>query len=254
MALKAVKKNNKRKIEKERKDVAVRLKVHSIDGLKTEYSMKTGQWSRFKKNWHKVWYFIWEDDSWASWFVNVILAFILIKFVVYPVLGLLFSTSHPIVAVVSGSMEHDGDFEEWWASKAVCDRTICSQAEYYSREGIGKGDFKQFPFKNGFNKGDLMILYGTEPKNIGVGDVIVFVADRPDPIIHRVIEKKYAQGSGEEYVYQFFTKGDNNAGSFYFEKEITEDRYIGKAALRIPFLGYIKIGFVSLLAFVFGLI
>ena len=64
------------------------------------------------KDWRKilkrVWYFIWEEDSIWSWLVNIILAFVLIKYVVYPGLGFLLGTSHPIVAVVSGSMEHDG--------------------------------------------------------------------------------------------------------------------------------------------------
>jgi signal peptidase I len=60
-----------------------------------------------KKLWKKVWYFVWEDNSVWSWIVNIILAFVLIKFVVYPGLGFVLTTSHPVVAVVSGSMEHN---------------------------------------------------------------------------------------------------------------------------------------------------
>jgi len=62
----------------------------------------------------KVWHFIWHDDSIWSWLVNLVLAFVLIKFIVFPVLGLIFSTGYPIVAVVSSSMEHQGNFEQFW--------------------------------------------------------------------------------------------------------------------------------------------
>ena len=60
----------------------------------------------WKKIWKKTWWFIWESDSIWSWIVNIILAFVIIKFLVYPGLGFVMQTSHPIVAVVSGSMEH----------------------------------------------------------------------------------------------------------------------------------------------------
>jgi len=69
---------------------------------------------KYKKFLKKFWHFIWEEDSLASWIVNVILAFILIKFIVYPGLGFLLSTTHPVVAVVSGSMEHNANFDIWW--------------------------------------------------------------------------------------------------------------------------------------------
>lgn len=202
-------------------------------------------WKRIKRGWKKVWYFIWEDDSWASWFVNVILAFILIKFVVYPVLGIILSTSHPIVAVVSSSMEHDGSFDDWWGSQAICDDAQCTQEEFYGLLGITREEFQEFRFKNGFNRGDIMLLYGTKPDNIKVGDTIVFNAARPDPVIHRVII-----ASEEETGYVFTTKGDHNIGTFYFESYIPEESYIGKAVVRVPLLGYIKIGFVKLLQLV----
>jgi signal peptidase I len=203
-------------------------------------------WLKFKHTWKKIWYFIWEDDSWASWFVNVVLAFVLIKFVVYPVLGLLFATSHPIVAVVSGSMEHDGSFDDWWSSSAFCDNNApCTQGEFYKSLGISKDAFNEFRFSNGFNRGDIMILFGTDPGKIKVGDVIVYKGDRPDPIIHRVI--KVSKGDSG---YVFSTKGDHNAGSFYFEAYIPQENYIGRAVVRVPWLGYIKIGFVKLMSLI----
>ncbi|MBW2997443.1 signal peptidase I [Candidatus Woesearchaeota archaeon] len=202
-------------------------------------------WKKIKRGWKKVWYFIWEDDSWASWLVNVILAFILIKFVVYPVLGLVLSTSHPIVAVVSSSMDHDGSFDDWWASNAVCGDAQCTQEEFYAQLGITKDQFKDFRFKNGFNRGDIMLLYGTNHEKLKVGDVIVFKANRPDPVIHRII---IAKQNNSHHTYS--TKGDHNIGTFYFESNVPEENYIGKAVIRVPLLGYIKIGFVKLLQLV----
>ncbi|MEE9525408.1 MAG: signal peptidase I [Candidatus Woesearchaeota archaeon] len=196
----------------------------------------------FKKILKKIWWFIWEDNSIWSWIVNIILAFILIKFVVYPIIGLTLATSHPIVAVVSGSMEHDGSFDDWWESTALCDNVNCNQAIYYQGFDITKQDFLEFKFKKGFNKGDIMVLKGSAPEKIKPGDVLVFKSTRPDPIIHRVIKTELKDGT-----YYFQTKGDHNQASFSSLKEIeiSEDRVIGKAIARVPYLGWIKIAAVK---------
>lgn len=194
----------------------------------------------------RVWHFIWEDDSIWSWLVNLVLAFIIIKFIVYPGLGLLLGTSFPVVAVVSGSMEHDGSFEEWWQSPAYCG-SFCSQEEWYVSYEITEEEFQKFPFKNGFNKGDIMVLQGIEPKNIKSGDVIVFMSrEGPEPIIHRVIvitTDESTTNESTEFVYQ--TKGDHNSDSGDIDMEIAENAVIGKAVFRIPLLGWIKILFVE---------
>lgn len=189
-----------------------------------------------KKNMKKVWHFIWEDDSIWSWLVNIALAFVLIKFVVYPGLGLMLGTSHPVVAVVSESMEHNGlDFEEWWVQNG----------QWYENNGVTKEQFAEFSLKNGFNKGDIMVLVGAPGDKVEIGDVIVFTSARRDPIIHRVVIVR----DNSQKVFQ--TKGDNNRDSIKTvqldETNITENRIIGKAVIRIPMLGYIKIGFVELL-------
>lgn len=187
-----------------------------------------------KRVWGKIWYFIWEDNSVWSWIVNIILAFILIKFMVYPALGFFIGTTHPIVAVVSPSMEHHESFDDWWDARS----------DYYFDYGITKEGFESFMLKNGFNKGDIIILRGVKPENIKVGDVIVFKSPRPDPIIHRVI-KVWKEG-GE---YLFRTKGDNNAESIkardFDETRIDKNQIIGRALIKIPFLGYVKIFFVD---------
>ena len=192
----------------------------------------------------KIWWFIWEDDSIWSWIVNIILAFVLIKFIVYPGLGFLLSTSYPIVAVVSSSMEHDGSFDDWWNA----------QESWYSELDITKEQFLDFNFKNGFNKGDIMILYGKKAEDIKVGGIIVFISarerPRPDPIIHRVIKKW--ETNGEVF---FQTKGDHNDRSIngcdntgcLYENDIREDQLLGNAIIRVPLLGYVKIWFVELI-------
>lgn len=171
------------------------------------------------------WYFIWHDDSLLSWIVNLILAFIIVKFIIYPGLGLILGTSYPVVAVVSGSMEHNGmEFDEWWMQNKG----------YYESKGMDWEQFSGYSFKNGFNKGDVMIII--EPKDINKGDVIVYSSPyHPYPIIHRVVEL----GDG---AYQ--AKGDNNANAD--PELVTGDAVLGEAKLKIPLLGWVKILFAEL--------
>ncbi len=192
-----------------------------------------------KKTLKKLWRFIWEDDSIWSWLVNIILAFVIIKFLVYPGLGFVLQTSHPVVAVVSESMEHDANFENWWLNAG----------DWYISHSINQKDFNVFSFNNGFNKGDIMVLKGKSPGSISIGDIIVFWSARKDPIIHRVVRKWQQDG-----IYYFQTKGDNYktnpssiSNQFLDETKISEEQIVGIAVFRIPFLGYIKIGFVNIL-------
>jgi signal peptidase I len=195
----------------------------------------------------KIWYFIWEDDSVWSWIVNVILAFILIKFIIYPGLGFIFQTSHPIVAVVSGSMEHK--MVPAGSSYVICSKSFSEKqgvnldkfweicGNYYETNfAITKDKFKEYPFKNGFNKGDIMVLYSA--KQLKPGEVVVYNGAK-FPIIHRIVQLE-----GQSPDRKLVTAGDHNG---YKDPQITEDRVIGKAVLRIPYLGYIKIWFVELI-------
>ncbi|MBU0614733.1 MAG: signal peptidase I [Nanoarchaeota archaeon] len=195
---------------------------------------------QLKRDWKKIWHFIWHEDSIWSWIVNIVLAFVLIKFIVYPGLGLALGTGFPIVAVVSSSMEHQGNLENWWGSNQ----------KWYEEKGINFDEFKSFPFKTGFNKGDIMVLIGKSPEKIKIGDIIVFKSSRPDPIIHRVIRKWDDNG------YRFHTKGDNNPDSiktiYLDETNIPEDKVLGVAVIRIPLLGYVKIWFVDLINLILG--
>ena len=176
----------------------------------------------------KIWKFIWHEDSLLSWIVNIIIAFVLVKFVIYPGLGLILGTTHPVVAVVSSSMEHNGNFDQWYMEKGG----------WYN---YSKDEMKEWIFHNGFNKGDIIVL--KSGKNIKEGDVIVFNGNSNNPIIHRVVRKWYENG---DIYYQ--TKGDNNNDSFrqLGETKINNDDVIGKAMFRVPLLGYVKIIFTEI--------
>ncbi len=189
-------------------------------------------WNKTKKILGKVWHFIWEDDSLLSWIVNIILAFVIVKFLIYPGLGLVLGTSFPVVAVVSGSMEHNAQsFDDWWETNG----------NWYTGNGITIDQMSSSSFRDGFNKGDIILLVGKEPKSIKTGTVIVYSTERyAYPIIHRVIK---VWESDEKYNFQ--TKGDNNPAA---DSEIvTEDKIVGKAVLRVPMLGWIKILFTEMI-------
>ncbi|MDO8480547.1 MAG: signal peptidase I [Nanoarchaeota archaeon] len=179
----------------------------------------------FKKFWH----FLWKEDSVESWMLNLVLAFVVIKFILYPVLGLMFGTAFPIVAVVSSSMHHPTNFNGYWGETGA----------YYEGINITQEQFRRFPLHNGFNKGDLILLRGTDAQDLQVGDVLVYQSRRPDPIIHRVIQKN---------ANSFVTKGDNyltnkgpNVDSTMNEYDIRPEQIRGKAFIRVPYLGYVKI-------------
>lgn len=180
----------------------------------------------------KIWYFIWEDDSLLSWIVNIILAFILVKFVLYPGMGFVMGTSHPIVAVVSESMEHHPyDFDNWWTMNS----------NFYTDNSITKSYFESSKFHKGFSKGDIIFL--KKPDGIRTGDIIVFQGSTANPIIHRVV--KIYEEDGKTY-YQ--TKGDNNPQSYEAlqETKIPKEKIIGKAIFKLPYLGWVKLIFVEL--------
>lgn len=230
----------------------------------------------------KIWHFIWHEDDIFTWkgflslLINLVLAFIIIKFIFYPALGFVFSTNVPIVAVLSESMEHQQtytclgydkqggecikkgyklcgkiysysdwfyvDFDTYWRE--------CGS--WYENINIDKQQFKSFNLKDGFYKGDILFIYGAKPENVEIGDIIVFEGKREYPIIHRVV-KKYEE-DGQIY-YQ--TKGDHNPRSIngldLNELKVAHDEktFKGKAILWIPYLGYIKIIPTNIFQYVF---
>jgi signal peptidase I len=165
------------------------------------------------------------EDSVISWIVNIILAFLIVKFLIYPGLGLALGTGYPVVAVVSSSMHHNGNFDEWFTEKG----------EWYN---LDKEEIRKWIFSDGFNSGDIIFLKGAN--DIEVGDVIVFVGNSKNPIIHRIVEVH------DDY---YVTKGDNNDDSYIAlgESHIEKNQIIGEAFGRVPILGYVKIIFSEVL-------
>jgi signal peptidase I len=84
-----------------------------------------------------------------------------------------------------------------------------------------------------FYRGDMIVVYGD--KDVSVGDIIVFdVSNRKYPIIHRVYN---ITSDGIK------TKGDHN--SYADPWTINNDNIYGKAVLKFPLLGWVKIIFVE---------
>ena len=220
----------------------------------------------------KAWHFIWHSDSPLSWAVNILLAYIVIRYLFYPGLGLLFGTAFPLVAVVSGSMEHgyapmENQFGQQVMQEGMIGYQLCGNiifqeprrfntrsfvdaetywetcGAWYEERDITHEEFSQFIFPRGFNKGDIIFIYGEDPKNIKTGDVIVFVTPmRAEPIIHRVIE------TGDRIT----TKGDHNADIGPVDRDIPPEAIVGKATFRLPWLGWVKIWFIELVSMIRG--
>lgn len=199
----------------------------------------------------RFWKFFWYEDSVLSWIVNVVIAFVAIRYMVYPLLGLVLGTSYPIVAVISESMQHNlhnemicgQQFDEF---KESLDSYWNTCGKWYEERNITKAQFANFKFNQGFNKGDVIILWRANHNNIKLGDILIFQSNRLQPIIHRVVK---ISTEGDVIYYQ--TKGDHNSNSItgeYGETAITQNRILGKGLVRIPYLGWIKIVFVQLLA------
>jgi signal peptidase I len=183
--------------------------------------------------WKKFWYILWKDESLKGWIISLAVLFIFIKFIFLPLLSLATGTPLPLSIVESCSMYHQGnvfsDYDSWWERNG----------DKYQKFNITEEEFSHFIFKRGFSKGDILFVTGVNPETLKVGDIIIFDAGRENPIIHRIINIKKEEGK-----YIFSTMGDNNEGQLSSEREIDEDRLVGKAVFRIvPYLGWGKLIF-----------
>lgn len=170
----------------------------------------------------RFWHFL-KQDTWQSWLVSFVLAFLFIKFLFFPALSFFLGTPLPIVVVESCSMHHGSDFDAWWEQNRA----------WYEQQDITKEDFEQFRFMNGITKGDIVIIQGDDTYE--TGDVIVFSSSYPHPLIHRLV-----------YDDPYGTKGDNNPGQLAVEQEISSSAVLGKAVGKIPALGWIKLIFFDI--------
>lgn len=220
--------------------------------MKIKKKRKTTNLKKNENYLKRFWDYLLNSNSAGSYILNLLIAFIIIKFIIFPILVFSFGSSFPIVAVVSGSMQHKivrnevcgnyiGDisnsnlnFSSWWSDCGFF---------YQDNFNITKSNFLKFPFSNGFNIGDVMIIKGMKPKNIKVGDIIIFKPEdlswysSHGPVIHRVVKKWEINK-----VWYFQTKGDHNPQSIArFETNISQSDVLGVAIIRIPYLGFPKI-------------
>ncbi len=190
---------------------------------------------KIKEIWKKFWNLLWKDDSWKGWLFSIVVLFIFIKFIFFPVLGLLTGTTLPLAIVESCSMYHDGNllssFDGWWQT----------HEGKYNELNITQKEFSDFKMRRGFNKGDILFILGANPDKLKVGDIIIFSANQKIPIIHRIISIREDSSTGEKI---FSTEGDNNNGQLPAEREIRENQLIGKAVFKLaPYLGWVKLIF-----------
>ncbi|MDO8508723.1 MAG: hypothetical protein Q7S27_03505 [Nanoarchaeota archaeon] len=167
----------------------------------------------------KFWEFL-KKDTWQSWIVSIILIIIFIKLIFFPLLSFLTQSPLPLVVVESCSMYHESSFNEWWERNS----------EWYESKDITKENFASFSFKNGLNKGDIILVTGKN--KYSEGDIIIFTAPTQHPIIHRIISTD-----------PISTKGDHNSDQLSIEKSIQQANILGKSTLKIPLLGWIKLIF-----------
>ncbi|MBS3093175.1 S26 family signal peptidase [Candidatus Pacearchaeota archaeon] len=210
----------------------------------------------------KTWNWIWNSDSFLSWIVALVVVFIFVKFIFFPILSLIMGTSLPLAGVESSSMDHQIVRDDLGILN-ICGTVLSEEdkryiyfdeyweycGEWYEKKGIFQQDFSEFDLKHGFKKGDIVIVLGRFEPNIG--DIIIFKPNpdsiAPRPIVHRIVA--ISDNKIE-------TKGDHNQDQLVRsnnifrtdETEISESQVIGKVILKIPYLGWVKIFFVELLS------
>lgn len=203
-----------------------------------------------KKEWDRY------TEGWFGTIVYLFLGFA-IAYSFNFLLGYALNTETPVVAVESCSMEHSTINNWWYQCGPLRPDEVCgtSAAGYdvtnfddywklcggwYESRNMTKQEFESFPFGNGLDVGDMILVMNTE--DVRTGDIIVFNQPlRQVPIIHRVYS---VNGSA------VLTKGDNNLSP---DPSATGKIY-GKAVFRIPLLGWVKILFDELVRDIAGLV
>jgi len=184
----------------------------------------------------KFWTYL-KKDTWDSWLVSLILLFIIIKFVFFPLMSLATGTQLPLVVVESCSMYHSSNLEDWWQQNAAL----------YEARNITKEDFQSFGLRNGLNKGDILFVWGYS-KSYNIGDVIIFKPNpestAPNPIIHRIVSQSPIGTKGDNGKTNAVQLSRDNNLYNIDETNIAQSQIIGKAQFKvIPYLGWIKLIF-----------
>ncbi len=163
----------------------------------------------------RLYHFIFVEDSWISYVVFTIIAYLILKYAFLP--GILYASGlSDISAIVSGSMTHNPNtnytFKEW----------LIFHGYNYS---------KKWPYQNGIKIGSVVLIKKVPEKEIKVGDVIMYKVGNIE-IVHRVINKS------DGY---FQTKGDANPYMLPFEYKVKYSQIKGKVVGVIPYLGWPKV-------------
>jgi signal peptidase I len=168
-----------------------------------------------------------KKDTLDSWIVSLVLIIVFIKLIFFPGLSFVTGSPLPLVVVESCSMFHSTGLDEWWDSS--------ENSKWYESNDITKEEFSNSAFHNGLNKGDIIFVWGRSSYNLG--DIIIFTSQTQHPLIHRVVSLEPTS-----------TKGDNNPTQLpnKLESNIKEEQIIGKAAVRIPLIGWVKLIFFEL--------
>ena len=120
-------------------------------------------WKKIKHGFKRSWDFIWKDESFLGWLVSLIIIFLIVKFVFFPVLSLITGSPLPLVVVESSSMSHDaaflGDFDSWWEENY----------QWYEDYGFTKNQTLEWALRGGMEKGDIALIVAAA--NPQVGDV-----------------------------------------------------------------------------------
>ena len=183
-----------------------------------------------KEQLKKFWEFL-KKDTWQSWLVSLILIVVFIKLIFFPTLSLLTNSPLPLVVVESCSMYHETDFDSWWQSNK----------EWYESRGITEEQFKEFAFKSGLNKGDIIFVYNRG--EVEIGDIIIFdsgLGESIHPIIHRVISLNPTATKGDHNRQQLT---GNTESRFIDETKIPQEKIIGRSVGKIPIIGWVKLIF-----------
>ena len=130
-----------------------------------------------KRGAKRFWEYL-KKDTWDSWLVSIILLFVIVKFIFFPLMSLLTGSPLPLVVIESCSMYHESNFDEWWSRNSL----------WYDTKNISKEEFESYKFKDGLNKGDIILVIKREIYQ--KGDTIIFTTPTPtrNPLIHRIIQ------------------------------------------------------------------
>lgn len=160
-----------------------------------------------------------------SFLFAVLIAWLIIQF-----LGFLLATPSPLVVIESGSMIHEGsEWKNWHLANML--------------DPVG------YAFDGGMNIGDIVLVVGDSPDDIGVGDVIVYDKYGPgesgviiggEPIIHRVVGIVEINGSSVTGVFGAVNYDDGkiitpcNDASGYSVQEIRNIYSVAGAQEKYP--------------------